>query len=129
MEIFEDTKAKKGDLKGYTMDAAIKFIQSHPEFSKEPGEVQLFEIQECFIFSQMTVLNEHVTLKRYEHIEFVEWLDFICRIAIKYHKHLGQETITMKVQTLLEIIYDRRYRSGVWNKEDHVLIPIQDDNK
>ena len=128
MEIFEDTKAKKGDPKGCTMDSAIKFIQSHEVLSKGEGEIPLPIIQECFVFSQMTVLNEHVTLKRYEYLEFVEWLDFICRIGIHYHEHLGQELVSIKVQTLLEIIYDKRYRSGVWNKEDHVLITIQDDS-
>lgn len=41
MEIYEDTKSKKGDIKGYTMDAAIKFVHSHPEFVKGEGEIHM----------------------------------------------------------------------------------------
>ena len=75
----------------------------------------------------MTVMSEHISLKRYDYIVFIEWLDMICRAAI-YH-YGGQETITVKVEILLQIIYNKRYSSGVWNAEDNPLHPVVDENK
>jgi hypothetical protein len=75
----------------------------------------------------MTVLSEHISLRRYDYLEFVEWLDMICRCAITHYKE--KETITFKVELMLKIIYKKRYDSGLWNPEDNVLHPVINENK
>ena len=65
-----------------------------PNFTKECA-YQLFEnlkgsnyeinrnmLDQCFEFSMMTVLDEHRNLKKYQYLNFVEFLDMVCRIAI-----------------------------------------------
>jgi hypothetical protein len=38
-------------------------------------------IDECFIFSMMTVSNEKQLVRKYDYLVFVEFQELLCRIA------------------------------------------------
>ena len=43
-------------------------------------------IIECFVYSHQTNLEDLTKCELYEKLEFVEFLEFICRVAISYGK-------------------------------------------
>ena len=55
----------------------------------------------------MTVQNEQQTLKKYEYLVFVEFLDMLCRIAHAISDY--QDTIDCKVYSFLEQIFEFKY--------------------
>lgn len=55
----------------------------------------------------MTVLNEQIGLQKYGYIEFVEFLDLLCRIALVVVQI--QDTIENKVYEFISTIYNYRY--------------------
>jgi hypothetical protein len=67
---------KKGN---FTIQCAYKMFE---KLKGEKYKISRKIIDQCFQFSQMTVLNETTNMKRYNYINFVEFLDMICRIAI-----------------------------------------------
>ena len=74
-ELYDKAKLPKV---GFTLEAAQKFFLS---FEEVKDKISLDKIEECFVFSMMTVLNEQASLKKYEYIVFVEFLDMLCRVA------------------------------------------------
>lgn len=44
-------------------------------------QLQDITLLKCFAFSKMTVINEMVERMNYFRLEFVEFLEFLCRIA------------------------------------------------
>jgi len=40
------------------------------------------KIEQSFIFSMMTIINETRDMGKYDYLDFVEFLEFICRLAI-----------------------------------------------
>ena len=73
----------------------------------------------------MTVLNEQETLKKYETLHFVEFLDMFCRVAHCFSEY--QDTIDYKTYSMMEIIFEQKYDEGVWNEETHELFEINLD--
>ena len=71
----------------------------------------------------MTVLNEITNMKRYNHINFVEFLDMICRIAIVALD--DEETTDKKTHKLLGIIYNKYHDSGDLS-QDIKLNPVDE---
>ena len=72
----------------------------------------------------MTVLNEETHMKRYLKINFVEFLEMLCRIAI-----VGldvQDTLDYKTYTLLELIYNKYYKTGELCRESFPLHPVDE---
>ena len=61
----------------------------------------------------MTVLDEVKDMKKYDFLYFVEFLEFLCRLAIT--GVLESDTIEYKVHALLEIIWDQMYALKVFN--------------
>ena len=85
------------------------------------------QIEECFILSQMTVVDEVENMEKYEYVYFVEWLEFICRIAI-----VGitmQDALEYKVQLLLEILFDISYKKGIMEKAYYPLREVDEKYK
>ena len=72
--------------------------------------VSFMKIEQCFILCMMTVLDESRHLSKYGYITFVEFLDFICRMAIECITMV--DTIEYKVQALLELLYKHLYANG-----------------
>ena len=66
----------------------------------------------------MTVLNEDKNMKKYDQLDFVEFLEFLCRIAI-IAIHKG-DSIEHKVDILMRIIYIKMHDLSKLNDEDHV---------
>ena len=69
----------------------------------------------------MTVLDEKNSRerKKYDVLQFVEFLEFICRVALTTFKY--QETVETKVYNLLRMMFETKYATGKWNPEDHPL--------
>ena len=60
-------------------------------------------LEECFVYSLMAVTIEQNKMRKYKHLLFVEFLEFLCRIAI-----VGldvQDLVEYKVHILLEMAY------------------------
>ena len=73
--IFDEYKDEKSL---FTQDSAVNLMRDHTSLSKHLDQATILK---CFIFSQMTVLDEHKGLKKYGYLEFVEFLDMLCRLA------------------------------------------------
>ena len=71
----------------------------------------------------MTVLNEHRDMKKYDYLHFVEFLEFICRIAMTGIIE-PTNTVEEKVYALLELIWTKMYEIKKFNAKDHPLMPI-----
>ena len=69
----------KGQGKVVTLPAITKFFTAlnHPDLA-----ISARDIEECFVFSMMTVLYEDQHMKRYEGLQPVEFLEMLCRLAI-----------------------------------------------
>ena len=73
----------------------------------------------------MTVKNEseRAELRRYNYLEYVEFLEFLCRIAIHYDRKVHDEgeqaaysesdKVHKKVHAFLKIIFDYRIKHGI----------------
>ena len=66
-------------------------------------ELSFRDVEESFLFSMMTVLNEHRFMKKYFYLLFVEFLEMLCRIAMVGIKI--SETVDYKVFLLLDILF------------------------
>ena len=53
----------------------------------------------------MTILNDQLTERKYSHLYYVEFLDFLCRMALALVDI--QEPIEYRVMILLEHLYDQ----------------------
>lgn len=73
----------------------------------------------------MTVLNEQESLKKYEYLLFVEFLDMFCRVAHAISEY--QDTIDYKTFSMMEMIFEHKYDEGVWTEETHELFEINLD--
>jgi len=93
----------------------------HKEFSITFGQ-----LEECFNFSMMTVLDEANKIEKYEYIVFVEFLEMLCRIAIIGIKI--QDLIEYKVHLLFEIIWDKMIERGEFDLTDHPLKEVDESN-
>lgn len=60
-KIFEEYKENNQ----FTQDSAVNFVSKHEILAKN---VDIMTVQRCFIFSQMTVLNEQRGLERYGYL-------------------------------------------------------------
>ena len=58
-----------------------------------------FQILECFVASMMTIYDEYKDHKKYFYLNFVEFQEMICRIALITYDE--QETVDHKVFNLL----------------------------
>lgn len=65
--------------------------------------LDLDKILACFVYSMMTILDEIKQKRKYHTLKHIEWLDFICRVAINCVAI--QEPLEYKVHHLLEIIF------------------------
>ena len=81
-------------------------------------------LKQCFLFSQMTVIDEDINSKKYLKLVFVEFLEMLCRVGIKACPNFTEEsTIERKVHELIKILYQRRYETGI---DDAKSCPIHD---
>ena len=55
----------------------------------------------CFSYSLMTVINEQTDSKKYNYCYYVEFLEFICRIAINLYSDFKQKRFYEKTKDLL----------------------------
>lgn len=55
-------------------------------FSKDLN-ITKYMLHESFIFSMMTIKNEHKDLNKYCHLEFVEFQEMVCRVAMSGLNH------------------------------------------
>ena len=75
----------------------------------------------------MTVVDEENKMAKYEHLYFVEFLDFICRVAI-----VGitmQDLLEYKVHLLLTMIYEPFYENQSMNTKDYPLREVDEQYK
>mmetsp|Transcript_28843 Transcript_28843/g.43554 ORF Transcript_28843/g.43554 Transcript_28843/m.43554 type:complete len:123 (+) Transcript_28843:1829-2197(+) len=114
---------KQGN-KGFTLESATKFFLQF-NYLLNYGGLNSKKVEESFIFSMMTVLNENRSMKKYEYLKFIEFLEMLCRISLQCVPIV--DTIEVKVYNLLELIYYRRYDDGIWNEQDYPLVPINYD--
>jgi hypothetical protein len=70
----------------------------------------------------MTVLNEQKNYLKYNYLVFVEFQEFICRLAFIGLKEL--DTIEWKVFYFLEMIYDRYCKLGIWDPDQRKIATI-----
>ena len=115
-----DSKKK---VKYVTLDHVFRFFLNikHPEF-----EISSRELEEAFSFSMMTVLNEVDKMAKYGYLVFVEFLEMICRIAIKGIKL--QDLIEYRVHLMLVIIWEKMIGLKEFNSTDHPLKEVDESN-
>jgi len=72
----------------------------------------------------MTVIDEAKNMKKYDYLYFVEFLDFLCRIAIV--AITLADALEYKVQLLLEILFAECYSQGIIKKADYPLREVDE---
>ena len=107
-------RAKRSSI--FTMDCAKKMLMplKHPDY-----KMSFLKVEECFIFCMMTVIDEVGNMKKYEYLSFVEFLDFLCRIAIV--GIIAEDLIEYKVQSLLQMVFTASYKDGSMNEKDYAF--------
>ena len=82
------------------------------------------ELKQCFLFSQMTVIDEDIDCKKYHKLVFVEFLEMLCRVGIKACANFTEgSSIERKLYELIKILYQRRYEAGI---DDDKSCPVHD---
>ena len=67
----------------------------------------------------MTIKNENRDMRKYDYLKVIEFLEFLCRIAINAVQ--VNDSIEEKTYILLDLIYDKLYGMKVFNLKDHPL--------
>ena len=106
----------------FNIKSAHKLLEN---LKHEDYEITSKIIEQCYQFSQMTVLNEQSNMNRYYWLNFVEFLDMLCRIAIVAITR--EDTLDYKTQQLLEILYAHLYKSGQLDKKEYPLYPVDEN--
>ena len=73
----------------------------------------------------MTNLDEYANINKYKRLDFIEFLDMLCRIAI-----VGVTTVdTLDYNThfLLELIYTNMHQTGDLEKDKYKLYPVDEN--
>jgi len=65
----------------------------------------------------MTIMNEQEEMKKYEHVNYAEFQEMLCRVALTGVK-FGNTSVDVKVLQLLKWIYEEQYENGTWNRTD-----------
>ena len=73
----------KGDYRNLTLQSLQTFFV---KLSGASQPISATLIEKCFLFSMMTIKNENKDGKKYEHLYFVEFLEFLCRMALNIIK-------------------------------------------
>jgi hypothetical protein len=81
----------------------------------------------------MTVMNEQKSSRKYTYLYYVEFLEFLCRIALNldksgYMNSMTPKTVDIKVFNLLEIIYSYRTDNNLWQFESYELYNGENDS-
>lgn len=128
MKMFEDAKrwdpfSTNGKL-GFTIRAAREFFYHFKTL--EIIDVNHRIIEESFVASLMTVIDEVNNRKKYDYLAFVEFEEMLCRIVIKgLDPDVYPEPLAWKVQYFVEQIYlfydDRGLFKDFKHMEDYKL--------
>ena len=81
-------------------------------------------VEECFLWSMMTVTDETNKIKKYEYLLFVEFLEFLCRVAIVGLDYDDQ--VEYKVHLLMQLLYDKMYEMDEMNVVDYPLMAVDE---
>lgn len=98
-KIFKDHEVPRV---GFTLEMAIKLINSN---ESQGPILDNHIIKKCFIFSQMSVKNEQKNSRKYEYLLYVEFLEFLGRVALNWNTK-KEVKVVIKVYNLLKIIYE-----------------------
>ena len=82
------------------------------------------QIEQAFVFSQMSVEDEARQSNKYSSINLIEWQDLLCRLCIQGLKHdteLKDRPIQVKVQRFLRRIWDWFFDKELWSRDDREL--------
>lgn len=83
-----------------------------------PFNVTSRQLEECFLFSQMTIHNEQKNFNKYNYLTFVEFLEMLCRYSLTaIWRQQEQDTVEFKVYRVLQWLYGDRYDAGIWTPE------------
>ena len=67
-----------------------------------------FQFKICYAFSKMTVGDEKINGSQHFHMQFVEFLELIGRVAVAYwehnKEHLQECTLTKKIEYILDVL-------------------------
>ena len=61
----------------------------------------------------MTVIDENMNYDKYFNLTFIEYLEMICRAALKTNKLSKCKSPKKRVEALLKYLLDRMKRNGV----------------
>lgn len=120
MTIFEDAKKwdpfnPNGKL-GFTVRSAREFFYYFKE--NDLFNLNIRAIDECFVGSMMTVLDEAQNRRKYDYLVFVEFQEMLCRVCIRgLDPELFPEPIALKVQYVVGYIYDFYKDRGTFRGE------------
>ena len=118
-ELYNEHKHPKN---GFNLNSAFAFFL---KFDEVKQNISRLELEKCFVFCQQTVLNEQESLRKYNYLLFVEFLDMFCRVAQEIYKY--QDTFEYKVYHLLDIVFNHYFDEGLWSEETHMLFDINFD--
>ena len=84
----------------------------------------MMKIDGCFVLSMMTVLDEPKSIRKYDYLYFVEFLEFLCRIAIVGLAIV--DTVEYKVYFFLEILFEKFYQDNLMSRKDYPLKEVDE---
>jgi hypothetical protein len=84
--IYDRLKANQPMLSKKNSNAFIQELltKQYPEFT-------ILEIHKHFVYSLETVADEHCDFEKYQFLNYIEFLEFICRIAGKLYEERKEE--------------------------------------
>ena len=134
MKVFEDVKRwdpfNTTGKAGFTLRSGREFFYYLKHAAVTPL-LNIKKIDECFIASQMTILNEARDAKKYDYLTYVEFQEMLCRIAIVgLDPDEVPEPVAWKVQHVMEFIWDMYQERGIWEKGDeNGLVKVINDQQ
>jgi hypothetical protein len=68
--------------------------------------INLKTIRRSFIMAKMTCSDERTKIDSYNKLQFVEFLEFLCRVALDYEDASLGNTTMIQIQKRLEVVLD-----------------------
>ena len=120
-EIFELSKkfdkSNSDAKKGFTLESA-KYFFGHWN-DRKVIQINAAQIEEYFVYSMMTVHNEYAKSRKYLHLVYIEWLEFMCRLChngFEEDHQMYNELLAFKVEHLMKSMWQYMYKRDYWER-------------
>ena len=107
--------------KYFTVECAREFFLTFTE--RKLWKVTADDVNKYFVYSLMTIFDEHEKSIKYNYLSQIEWVEMLCRLALIGFKgtEIDLEPISSKVEHFLEGMWVYFYYMQYWDENDEGL--------